>query len=198
MTSSAGVIIAGLATERSRGVAQLKVVWASHGKEARTEYQLMDEFALSEDTDGIVRGSVVSLLRVKPLTGRTHQIRSHLAGIGRPIVGDRTYGGIATSWCPRLFLHCRRITVRDLDNKPFQPAAIAAPVAVSLGVFAVGLGSNLPEFDHRFLGRIMAGIPPADVEAVQQNYPIQVSKLCEGPRPKLLSLGMRWATDQPD
>lgn len=62
----------------------------------------------------------------------------------------------------------------------------------------VGLGSNLPEFDHRFLGRIMVSIPPLDVEAVQQNYPIQVSKLCDGPRPKLLSVGMQWACDRPD
>lgn len=62
----------------------------------------------------------------------------------------------------------------------------------------VGLGSNLPEFDHRFLGRIMVSIPPLDVEAVQQNYPIQVSKLCDGPRPKLLSVGMQWAYDRPD
>lgn len=34
-----------------------------------------------------------SLLEVKPLTGRTHQIRSHLSYIGHPVLGDITYGG---------------------------------------------------------------------------------------------------------
>jgi 23S rRNA pseudouridine1911/1915/1917 synthase len=52
-----------------------------------------------------------TLVEVRPATGRTHQIRVHLAHIGHPVVGDRTYSlrrgrGIA---CPRQFLHAYRL-----------------------------------------------------------------------------------------
>lgn len=52
-----------------------------------------------------------ALLRAKPLTGRTHQIRLHAAHIGHPLVGDKIYGGregggylefIETGWTPKL------------------------------------------------------------------------------------------------
>jgi len=45
-----------------------------------------------------------SLLTVRPLTGRTHQIRVHLASIGLPIAGDKIYGG--DSEVKRQALHC--------------------------------------------------------------------------------------------
>lgn len=51
-----------------------------------------------------------SLLRLKPITGRTHQIRVHLAASGHPVVGDPLYGGRRKkSTCPRLFLHAFRL-----------------------------------------------------------------------------------------
>jgi 23S rRNA pseudouridine1911/1915/1917 synthase len=52
------------------------------GKTAITEYKVID----TEFTDG------QALLEVNLLTGRTHQIRVHLAFIGAPIVGDSVYG----------------------------------------------------------------------------------------------------------
>jgi 23S rRNA pseudouridine1911/1915/1917 synthase len=55
-----------------------------------------------------------TLLICHPLTGRTHQIRVHLAYIGHPIVGDGVYGGRRKPPvpCPRQFLHAHRIRFR--------------------------------------------------------------------------------------
>ena len=49
-----------------------------------------------------------ALLRVRLETGRTHQIRVHLAAIGLPVVGDREYG-VADSELGRQFLHAARL-----------------------------------------------------------------------------------------
>ncbi len=51
-----------------------------------------------------------SLLNIKPITGRTHQIRVHFATAGHPLVGDNRYGRKKdTSRAPRLFLHASSI-----------------------------------------------------------------------------------------
>lgn len=51
-----------------------------------------------------------TLLEIKPVTGRTHQIRVHLAASGHPVVGDSRYGRIKSKKrCPRLFLHAHRL-----------------------------------------------------------------------------------------
>lgn len=51
-----------------------------------------------------------TLLKIKPITGRTHQIRVHFAASGHPIVGDTRYGKKkAKLRTPRLFLHAHRL-----------------------------------------------------------------------------------------
>lgn len=59
-------------------------------REAVTDWQLEQSFRV--DSQGSVDAPAVSVIRVRPRTGRTHQIRVHLADEGCPIVGDRTYG----------------------------------------------------------------------------------------------------------
>ena len=68
------------------------------GREALTEYRVRKRF------------DKFTFLEVRIGTGRTHQIRVHMASIGHPVAGDRVYGArsYATS-APRLFLHAWRI-----------------------------------------------------------------------------------------
>jgi 23S rRNA pseudouridine1911/1915/1917 synthase len=66
------------------------------GREASTSYHVVERF------------SGASLLEVKPRTGRTHQIRVHVAAIGHPIVGDVVYGK-RSPLVARQFLHAWRI-----------------------------------------------------------------------------------------
>lgn len=55
----------------------------SLGKDAHTEYERLDSFTI----DNVV----YSLVKVRIFTGRTHQIRVHMASIGHPVVGDPLY-----------------------------------------------------------------------------------------------------------
>jgi 23S rRNA pseudouridine1911/1915/1917 synthase len=58
-----------------------------------------------------------TLLECRPVTGRTHQIRVHLAAIGIPVVGDRVYGRRPpTIDLDRHFLHAARLTFRLPDG----------------------------------------------------------------------------------
>ncbi len=67
----------------------------------------------------------MSLLQCEPITGRTHQIRVHLAASGWPIVGDRAYGG-ADPLIARQALHAWRVTLPHPVTR--QPLAIEAPL----------------------------------------------------------------------
>ena len=65
-----------------------------------------------------------TVLALQPLTGRTHQLRVHLAWIGHPIAGDQLYGKPDSpdqQW-PRLALHCHRIVVDGIAiTSPLPP-----------------------------------------------------------------------------
>jgi len=81
----------------------LRMAVVASGKEARTHYRVVRRF--DEPS--------VSLLECELETGRTHQIRVHLAAIGHPVVGDATYGGFRDSLVVgRPFLHAAGLRFR--------------------------------------------------------------------------------------
>jgi len=69
----------------------------SPGKTAKT-----DLIYLANSQEGCLMKCVLH-------TGRTHQIRVHMASIGHPLVGDTVYGGAALEWMPRQALHAFRL-----------------------------------------------------------------------------------------
>jgi 23S rRNA pseudouridine1911/1915/1917 synthase len=73
-----------------------KMAVVRKGREARTAYRVLHYFR------------DFTLLEIKPETGRTHQIRVHLAAIGYPVAGDATYG-VKVPFLSRQFLHASRL-----------------------------------------------------------------------------------------
>lgn len=55
------------------------------------------------------KGDDTSLVRLRPLTGRTHQLRVHMSHLGNPILGDRLYG--RQKQADRLYLHAHALTL---------------------------------------------------------------------------------------
>ncbi len=131
-----GLIDSPLAMDRED---RRKMKVAEEGKPASTEYRTLE------------RLSSVAHLELTPRTGRTHQLRVHLASRGHPIVGDDLYGG--PRWrgvrdpalrrvlrdVPRLLLHAHRLEFADpFSGEPVriespEPALFGEVVAASRG-----------------------------------------------------------------
>jgi 23S rRNA pseudouridine1911/1915/1917 synthase len=95
-------------------------------KEAVTEYEVLREMRNEKGDMRMGNGETMTLLRVMPKTGRTHQIRIHLASIGHPIIGDTIYGKNlkakssklkATGIASRLMLHALSLEFTSPDGK---------------------------------------------------------------------------------
>jgi 23S rRNA pseudouridine955/2504/2580 synthase len=91
-------------------------------------------------------GRRATWLELRPLTGRTHQLRAHCAAIGTPIVGDRRYGREARlspgpRIAGRLHLHARRIKLRRVDGRLLSVVAPPPPHMAATMEF-LGFASN--------------------------------------------------------
>ena len=117
----------------------------AEGREAVTEYKQL----------GTAGG--YTLLSLHPRTGRTHQLRAHLAYLGLPIAGDLRYGGgPGPRDLQRQFLHAARLTLdRPSDERrltawselPADLAESLAEAGISADGLAVGVGASLVDAD---------------------------------------------------
>ena len=112
-----GTIKAALAKEGVRGRDErMEVSDADDAKHAITDYVVLGQ-----------AGEEFAWVAVKPVTGRTHQIRVHLASLGTPIVGDFKYGGAEShgkgAVADKLHLHARTIDIAHPDGGRLRVAA---------------------------------------------------------------------------
>ena len=98
-----GTIDAPLAKQPGTGGEKMHVDM-ENGQPARTAYRVVER-----------AGNAAAWIELQPFTGRTHQLRVHLAAIGHPIVGDGKYGGqdafLTGSVSRKMHLHARRLII---------------------------------------------------------------------------------------
>ena len=89
---------------------------SGEGQTARTRYRVIDH-----------AGNRAAWVELQPQTGRTHQLRVHMAAIGHPIVGDGKYGGpeafLSGSISRKMHLHARRLIIEHPDGTPLDVVA---------------------------------------------------------------------------
>jgi len=116
-----GVVKGALAKEGTRGKDErMTVSEEDDAKFALTEYAVM-----------ATAGTEFAWVAARPITGRTHQIRVHLASLGTPIVGDFKYGGTDSRGrgdiADKLHLHARSIDIGRPDGGRLQATAPLPP-----------------------------------------------------------------------
>ena len=122
-----------------------RVAVVSDGRAARTDFVRLARF------------ESVDLLRAHLHTGRTHQIRVHLAAIGHPVVGDDTYGGgggrrLMGLPPERHFLHAawlaftHPVTGEQMEFRSPLPADLVASLALAAGDDAAPAGTDALEY----------------------------------------------------
>lgn len=138
-----GVIEAPLSKQPGTGGEKMHVDEAG-GQSAKTRYRVVDR-----------AGNRAAWVELQPFTGRTHQLRVHMAAIGHPIVGDGKYGGpdafLTGSISRKMHLHARRLIIDHPDGVPLDATA-PLPEHFAASMVQLGFDENdsdaAPEADR--------------------------------------------------
>ncbi|HUQ13578.1 MAG TPA: RluA family pseudouridine synthase [Novosphingobium sp.] len=140
-----GLIELGLAKQPGTGGEKMMVDESEKGQSARTRYRVIDR-----------AGNRAAWVELQPLTGRTHQLRVHMAAIGHPIVGDGKYGGQASfltgSISRKMHLHARRLRIEHPEGDHID---VTAPLPEHFAASMAQLG-----FDEADGAADLAAPPP--------------------------------------
>ena len=131
-----GMIEAALAKQPGSGGEKMHVD-VENGQPAKTKYRVIDR-----------AGNRAAWVELQPLTGRTHQLRVHMAAIGHPIVGDGKYGGqlafLTGSVSRKMHLHARRLVI---DHPQGDALDVTAPLPEHFAATLEQLGFTEAEGD---------------------------------------------------
>ena len=148
-----GLIELPLAKQPGTGGEKMMVDESGAGLPSRTRYRVIDR-----------AGNRAAWVELQPLTGRTHQLRVHMAAIGHPIVGDGKYGGQAAflsgSISRKLHLHARRLIIPHPEGDTID---VTAPLPDH---FATGL--SLLGFTEADGDALAVATPRADPKDVAE------------------------------
>jgi 23S rRNA pseudouridine955/2504/2580 synthase len=126
-----------------------------HGLPAKTRWRVIDR-----------AGNRAAWVELQPLTGRTHQLRAHMAAIGHPIVGDAKYGGaeafLTGGISRKLHLHARRLRIDAPDRGKIDVTAELPPhFAETLATLGFdGASADREIVQHRPQRRASKSKPP--------------------------------------
>ena len=143
------------------------------GQPSVTRYRVLD-FA----------GNEAAWVELQPLTGRTHQLRVHMAAIGHPIVGDGKYGGkpafLTGTISRKLHLHARRLRIDHPDGGKLD---IAAELPDHFAASLASLGFDPALANTPDPGEVAAGAAPRAIAKTKAKaHAKQVRKARRGER----------------
>jgi len=176
---SEGTIDAPLAKQPGTGGEKMHVD-EENGQAAKTRYRVIDRAS-----------DRASWVELEPLTGRTHQLRVHMAAIGHPIVGDGKYGGrdafLTGTISRKMHLHARRLIISEPSNTAAKGTAggkldVTADLPEHFAASMEALGFEETQSDASPMRNEAPERTPAEKKQAARQYAKQYRKSRRGER----------------